>query len=81
MVIGIDTAEQGDRAAIARQFRDRHRLTYPILIDLDDSVARRYGVEAFPTNLIIDRDGVVRYHQAGFDSAGMARQLEQLLAP
>ena len=79
MVIGVNTGEQGDPAPKARQFRDKHRLTYPILVDQGGHVAQRYGVFAFPTNLVVDRKGVVRLAGAGFDPSGVEQTINALL--
>jgi peroxiredoxin len=67
IVVGIDAGEQSDPEKNARQFRDKHALTYPILVDADNHVMEKYGVTAFPTSLVIDRKGVVRLAEVGFD--------------
>ena len=64
---------------LATKFRDDHKLTYSILLDLDDKVAQAYGVEAFPTNVVIDAEGKVRYHQAGFDEDAVRKLIEKLI--
>jgi len=79
VVIGIDTGETGDATEAAARFRAQHGLTYPILVDRDDSVQRAYGVQAFPTNVVIDRRGFVRYAGAGFDRQGIDRTLGELV--
>ena len=79
MVLGVNTAEQGDPAPKARGFRDKHGLTYPILVDRGDRIAHEYGVFAFPTNLVIDRNGVVRFAEAGFNSSGLEQTIHSLL--
>lgn len=35
-------------------------LTFPVLLDLDGQVARRYRVRALPTTFLVDRSGVIR---------------------
>ena len=62
----------------ARGFRDKHKLTYPFLVDTDRSAMRAFGVRAFPTNVIIDKQGVIRYHEAGFDGNAIDQMLAQL---
>jgi peroxiredoxin len=39
--------------------------TFPVLLDDKMAVTRAYGVQSTPTNFLIDRDGVIRYKQAG----------------
>jgi peroxiredoxin len=78
VVIGVDTAETNGPMEAAARFQAQHQLTYPILVDRDDTVETAYGVHAFPTNVIIDRRGYVRYAGSGFDSAGINRTLGEL---
>jgi peroxiredoxin len=69
VVLGID-AEQAslpEQTEKARQFRDQHGLTYPILVDAGDQVMEKYRVFAFPTNVIIDRQGIVHEVVPGAD--------------
>jgi len=80
VVIGINTGEQEtDRVPIARAFRDKHSLTYPIWIDAEDKTMEAYGGEGFPTNAVVDRQGNLRYAQSGYDEVAVARLIEQLL--
>ena len=80
VVVGINTGEQEtDRVPIARGFRDKHGLTYPIWIDAQDKTMERYGGEGFPTNAIVDREGNLRYAQSGFDEEAITRVIAQLL--
>jgi Redoxin len=53
-------------------------LTYPLLLDPDGAAQRALGVQAFPTNIILDRKGVVRYAGAGFDRPAIDRTLAAL---
>ena len=64
VVLGINTGEQAQQA---RQFRDKHRLTYPILLDNGGQVSQKYGVSGIPQNVVIDRRGIVRLVEVGFD--------------
>lgn len=79
MVLGVNAAERGPQAQLARQFRDKHKLTYPVLVDVGDKVAAQYGVMAFPTNVIIDQKGVVRVVEAGFNAAALEQTIKTLL--
>jgi peroxiredoxin len=79
VVVAINTAEESDPMTRARAFQQRHGLTYPILVDTEGAVRKAYAISGFPTNLIIDRDGTVRYVGAGFDATGIDRALRELM--
>ena len=79
-MVGIDSAEaEADRAPVARAFKEKHGLTFPIWLDNEDKTLELYGGEGFPTNAIIDREGNLRYAQSGFDEEAITRVLDQLL--
>ena len=78
--MAINTAEDSDPVTKAREFKQRHGLTYPILIDADGSVRKAYAVYGFPTNALVDGEGKIRYIGAGFDAAGLGQALQELMA-
>jgi hypothetical protein len=41
------------------------RIPYPVVQDNDFAVWTRYGTRYWPTLLLVDRRGVVRYHHIG----------------
>jgi len=41
-------------------FVQQYGIAYPVLLDQNNSVANRYGVQAIPTSFFIDRQGVIR---------------------
>ena len=56
--------------------------TFPTLIDSNGSVARSYGVNQYPTLVLIDRSGVVRWTTSGMqpdDEADLETQIKRLL--
>jgi peroxiredoxin len=79
VVIGVDTGETGSAAEAAARFQARYQLTYPLLVDSDGTARRAYGVHAFPTSVLIDRRGTVRYTGTGFDPDGIERVLGELM--
>lgn len=79
VVVAINTAEESDPVTKARAFKQRHGLTYPILIDADGTVRKAFAVYGFPTNALIDGEGKIRYIGAGFDPAGLDQALRELL--
>ena len=45
---------------VALTFTAQLDVTFPVPLDPDGKMARRYGVYAIPTNFLIDRQGIVR---------------------
>ena len=80
VVIGLDAGETSDPQPKARSFRDAHHLTYPIWLDTKKEAGKVLGVLAFPTNLVIDREGTIRYVEVGFNSGGLDSALRGLMA-
>lgn len=79
VVLCVITGEADMPTQKAREFKTKHRLTYPVLVDTDGATAGAFEVDAFPTNLIIDGQGVVRYQETGFDAEGLRAALERRL--
>ncbi len=46
------------------------RLRYPIVQDNDHGIWKRFGVWAWPTTVLVDRKGVVRYRHIGEGAYG-----------
>jgi peroxiredoxin len=80
VLLGVNTGERGPQTQLARQFRDRHKLTYPVLLDTGDQIMQKYAVMAFPTNVVIDRKGVIRLVEAGFNPTRLEETINGLLA-
>ncbi len=69
-----------------RGFAERNGITYPLLVDKDRSVIKRYGVyhwlsfEAYniarPATFIIDKLGIIRYMYIGSHQFDMVDQTE-----
>tara|TARA_B100000749_G_C18123866_1_gene340990 strand:+ start:261 stop:551 length:291 start_codon:yes stop_codon:yes gene_type:complete len=82
-VIGINVFEQIDtldgRTSKAQEFRDHHNISYPILVDPDDTFAMNYGVKSLPTNLIIDREGKIQYQKSGFNQKEIVETISKLV--
>ena len=55
-MLAVNVLEDEQTAA---GFIDEHGFTYPVLMDRDGRVMLRYGVRAYPTTYIIDREGYV----------------------
>ena len=53
------------------------RFTAPMLLDAQQAVARQYRVTGLPTLFIIDQQGMIRYHEAGY-GGGLERALQRI---
>ena len=43
------------------EFKAKHKLPYPFAITGPSEARMKYGINAFPTTVLLDRNGVVRY--------------------
>ncbi len=57
-----------DDEEVLRTFAAAQHMNWPEYLDSSEKIITAFGVEAFPTYVVLDRDGVVRYRQAGFGS-------------
>jgi thiol-disulfide isomerase/thioredoxin len=72
----------GDEPEKARTFVDELQLTFPILLDQEQSLSDRLLIEAFPTSVFIDKDGVVRsIHVGRFTQEQIEAEITPLLPP
>lgn len=55
---------QEDEATV-RAFIEANGFTFPILLDSQGELMRRYGVRGLPTTFIVDRSGQIRHLQTG----------------
>ena len=58
-------------------FCDKHQVTYNVLLNGKD-LAENYGIDAFPTVVLIDKDGKVLY-SGGFDPSKIEGLIEKAL--
>lgn len=80
-VLAVNSTIQ-DRAEAAVAFADEMGVTFPILLDVDGAVSRRYRLRALPTTFFIDRQGIIRSVIIGgpMSPATLESQVELLLA-
>jgi len=50
----------GQQKDVAEAFVTKLKLSYPILLDTNSAISKRYGVKAVPFTFIIDRKGIIR---------------------
>ena len=55
----------GEDAETIRRYVSEARLSFPILLDTDGSIAQKYRVQGMPTSFFIDRAGIVRAANMG----------------
>ena len=72
-VLGINV--EGEEAP-ARELIDRIPVTFPVLIDEGQRVSELYKLEAMPSTVVVDRDGVVRYIHRGYKPGDEAKYVE-----
>lgn len=58
-IYGVN-ATHYDKERTARQFVEDFEFTFPILMDREGGVTSQYKVNTFPTNFLIDKDGIIR---------------------
>lgn len=63
MLIGISS--DGDEATW-KEFTEKNRMTWPQYRDRDRKIQNAFNVRAYPTYIIIDHEGIVRYQTTGF---------------
>ena len=60
----------------AQEIVDKTNVTFPILIDDGQKVSDMYDLQAMPTTVVVDRDGVVRYIHPGYKPGDEAKYVE-----
>lgn len=78
-VLGVNVEGQ---EAPARALLAKMPVSFPVLIDEGQKVSEQYDLEAMPSTVVIDRDGVVRYVHRGYtpgDEAGYVEMVKQLI--
>lgn len=82
LAVSIDVGHPLVVAVTVGNFMDELKLTFPALLDLQMEVARRYRVFGIPITFLIDREGIVRAREPGFQdwtSPDSRKKLEELL--
>ena len=67
---------------VVEKFRQRLGVSFPNLLDPDQTVSRRYQTTGFPESLLIDREGLIVERYIGprdWDHAVYAKRIRKLL--
>jgi len=79
-VVGVNKDVRSDDA---ERFLKRVPVSFVLVADSSDSLAKAFNVKTMPSGYLIDRKGVVRHIHGGFTrstSDALAEQVEKLLA-
>ncbi len=57
---------QSGNAAEVSQYLLEHSLHFPVIIDEEGDLARRYGVVGVPASFVIDGLGDIRFSEVGY---------------
>jgi cytochrome c-type biogenesis protein len=69
------TANSQESADTVAAFLEDHDFTFPVLLDTDGVVMKRYGIRGLPTSFFIDQDGNVHGVWSGQLSPARLREL------
>ena len=73
VILGVNTRA---RTSEVIAYGKKHHLTFPLLIDRDGAVSGLYHVRAFPTTIVIDRQGII--HRINIGSMNEEQFVEML---
>jgi peroxiredoxin len=60
----------------ASEMAKKTGVTFPVLVDENQRVSEMYDLEAMPTSVVVDRDGVVKYVHRGYKPGDEAKYVE-----
>ncbi|HBE9270493.1 redoxin family protein [Clostridioides difficile] len=79
VILGVaspNLGREGSREHVVNFLKDQG-YTFPVVLDEDGALAYQYGINAFPTTFIIDKEGyVTQYIPGAMDKATMASFIE-----
>jgi peroxiredoxin len=62
VILDVDIKEP---ESLVRKYAEETRITYPVLLDEQGEIKKLYQVSGYPTNFIIDSEGIIRFKIIG----------------
>ncbi len=81
VVVGVHTPRFpfGKNPELVERAIRRFGMRYPVVTDNEEIIAARYGSRAWPTMVLIDKDGFIRYQHGGGGNFGTTEHVLQTL--
>lgn len=77
----ILSINQGEPADHVRNFIEHQKYTFHVVLDQNQTVGGKYGVQAIPTLVLVDKKGVVQWIRVGYsENEDSLKQLVEKLA-
>lgn len=73
-VLGIDIQESAKKV---KSLMDKNEVNYPVALDSKAVAARLYKVVGIPLNIVLDRNGVIKYKANGLPDKKLLKKLLQ----
>ena len=64
----LAVSQDVDGAVTVKPYLQEGGYTFPVLLDAQGEVGRKYGVTGYPETFVIDRQGQVVYHHIGYSN-------------
>lgn len=79
----IIAVNSGDSKETINSYFKKEKFTFLVGMDSeqggkDYGVASKFGVQAYPTNYLLDESGKIVFRSLGFDEEGLIKALEKL---
>jgi thiol-disulfide isomerase/thioredoxin len=72
-------ADMGEPEVTVRSYLRANPFPYPVLLDVDGTVADTFNITALPTLMVVDRKGGLRYLQPGLTDGDTLKRIIQRL--
>lgn len=79
VILGVASPNLGNEGSEEdiKEFLNQNKYNFPVVMDKDGALAYQYGISAFPTTFIIDKDGyVTQYVPGAMDKKTMKSLIE-----
>ena len=71
---------ESDKLNVVRNFSQKNKYTFNILMDLDNNVSLNYEVISIPMKFIIGKDGNIKFKSSGFKGDGiLKKEIENII--